>query len=594
MTLAQALAFAIIGGTIALFIWDRLRYDLVAVLALLAAVTVGIVPPDKAFSGFSDQIVIIVASALIVSAAVGRSGVVESIIAPLTPVMRSTGMQVAILAGTVTVLSAFMKNIGALAIFIPIAIQIARKHGRSPSGILMPLSFGSLLGGLMTLIGTSPNIIVSRVRGEITGEPFSMFDFTPVGIGLAVIGLAFLTFGWRLLPAAARDRATTDELFKVEDYVSEARVPAGSSVVGRTVGEFEAMAGGDVTVSAIIREKFRRYVPATDWTLQADDILVLEGESGALERILNRAKLELVGSQDADGEEKPARPDDLMTVEAVVTGNSPMVRRSPSELRLRDRHHVNVLAVSRRGDPVRTRLHRLRFQPGDLIVLQGSADNMPDALAELGCLPLAQRNVELGVRRRALVPIVILAAAMLLVALEIAPVTVAFFGAAALMVLFKAVSLKEAYRTVEWPIVVMLGALIPVSDALRTTGATELIAGWLSYGADLLPPAGALALVMVAAMLITPFLNNAATVLVMGPVAASLAQKLGLGVDGFLMAVAIGAACDFLTPIGHQCNTLVMGPGGYRFGDYWRLGLPLSCLVVLAGVPLIVLFWPLR
>jgi di/tricarboxylate transporter len=591
MTFEQGLAFAIIGATIALLVWDRIRYDIVAALALLATVASGLVPTEKAFDGFSDQIVIIVASALVVSAAVGRSGVVEWMIAPVVPFMTTTGAQIVVLVTTVAFLSAFMKNIGALAIFIPIAIQIARRTDVPVSRLLMPMSFGSLLGGLMTLIGTSPNIIVSRVRSEIGGEPFSMFDFFPVGIGLTVVGIAFLMIGWRLLPRTGRSRKPPEELFKVEGYVSEARVPAGSAVIGKAVQDFEALGNGDVTVAAIVREKFRRYVPSSNWTIFEDDILVLEGDPHALQKIVERAGVELVGNKEIPQE--AASAGEVVSMEAVVTSGSPMVGRSLAEIRLRQRYQVNVLALSRRSSRTRTRLRRVRFQPGDVVVLQGQEEALSEVFVELGLLPLAERNVQLGARRHAFVPVIILAVAMVAIALDLVPATVGFFGAATLLVLFRTINLRDLYETVEWPIIVLLGCLIPVSDAIRSTGGTELLAGWLSHVGQFLPGYGALAMVMVAAMLVTPFLNNAATVLVMGPVAASLAVQLGLGVDAFLMAVAIGAACDFLTPIGHQCNTLVMGPGGYSFTDYWRLGLPLSFIVVIVGVPLIMLFWPM-
>lgn len=591
MTFEQGLAFAIIGATIALLVWDKIRYDIVAALALLATIACGLVPAKDAFNGFSDQIVIIVASALIVSAAVGRSGVVEWLIAPVVPYMTTTGAQIVVLVTTVAFLSAFMKNIGALAIFIPIAIQIARRTNVPVSRLLMPMSFGSLLGGLMTLIGTSPNIIVSRVRSEITGTPFSMFDFFPVGVGLTIAGIAFLMIGWRLLPRTGRSRKPPEELFKVEGYVSEARVPEGSAIVEKTVRDLEALSNGDVTVTAIIREKFRRYVPSSNWTIYQDDIVVLEGDPHALQKLVERAGIELVGNKEI--EEGTTSTGELVSMEAVVTSTSPMVGHSLAEIRLRQRYQVNVLALSRRSSRTRTRLRRVRFQPGDVIVLQGQEDALPEVFVELGLLPLAERNVQLGARRHAFIPVVILAVAMIAIALDLVPATVGFFGAATLLVLFRTIGLRDLYDTVEWPIIILLGCLIPVSDAIRTTGGTELMAGWLSHVGQLLPGWGALAMVMIAAMLVTPFLNNAATVLVMGPVAASLASQLNLGVDAFLMAVAIGAACDFLTPIGHQCNTLVMGPGGYSFTDYWRLGLPLSCIVVILGVPLILLVWPL-
>lgn len=590
MTLDQGLAFAIVGGMMALFVWGRLRYDLVAMLALLAAVAVGIVPPKEAFTGFSDDIVVIVATALLVSAAVARSGIAERLMQPLAPYLTTVRRQVLVLVTAVTVLSAFVKNVGALAIFMPIAFQLARRTGTSPSCLLMPLAFGSLLGGLMTLIGTSPNVIVSRMRSEILGEPFSMFDFTPVGLGLAVAGVAFLAFGYRLLPGGRKGAAQMDAAFNIEGYTTEARLPAASPLAGKTVADLEALSEGEVAVTTIIRERFRRYVPASHWTLYAEDVLLLQGEPAALERLVARANLELLATDEAP---QDAAADDVGVMEAVVTGDSPLVDRSPTQVGLRQRYHVNLLAVSRSGERVTQRLRSVKFRPGDVIALQGDLTTLPDTLGELRCLPLAARGMPLGRGRRRFLPALVLAAAMLLVALDLVPVAIAFFGAAVMLLLFRVLSLREAYEVVEWPILILLGALIPVSEAVRTTGGTELIAGWLSMATEALPPLGALALIMVAAMAVTPFLNNAATVLVMAPIAASLAGKLNLNPDPFLMSVAVGAACDFLTPIGHQCNTLVMGPGGYRFGDYWRLGLPLSLIVVLVGVPLIALIWPI-
>ncbi|HEX6114679.1 MAG TPA: SLC13 family permease [Geminicoccaceae bacterium] len=592
MTLDQGFAFAIILGTIGLLIWDRIRYDLVALLALLASIASGIVKPSEAFRGFSDDIVIIVGSALVVSAAIGRSGLVETLMKPLVPRMQTSFMQVAVLGSAVTALSAFIKNIGALAIFIPIALQVARRTQKPSSRVLMPLAFGSLLGGLITLIGTSPNVIVSRMREQISGEPFRMFDFAPVGIGLAVVGVIFLTFGWRLLPTIKRGAGGTPETrFSIEDYIAEVCLPASSAYVGQTVRDLEALGEGDVTVAAIIREGYRRYIPAGHWRLFEGDILVLKADTHALSKLVDAAKLELIHDREVAPGDR--REEDLAVVEAVVTANSAMIGSTVEQLALRERYGLNLLALSRSGRSIAQRLRRVRFQDGDLLVLQGRAERINDKLAALGCLPLAERNVPLGRTRNLYLPAVILGIAMVLVTTDVVTVPVGFFGAAVAMLALQLLTLREAYDAIEWPVLVLFGALIPVSEALQVTGATELVAGWLSTAAQHLPPLGALGMMLVTAMALTPFLNNAATVLVMAPIGASLAGQLGLSPDPFLMAVAVGAGCDFLTPIGHQCNTLVMGPGGYRFGDYWRLGLPLSLIVAVLGTFLISLFWPL-
>ena len=590
MTLQQGLAFAVVAGMMALFVWGRLRYDLVAMLVLLTAVTVGIVPPDRAFSGFSNDIVVIVASALLVSAAVARSGITERLMAPVAPHLTTVGRQVVVLVGAVTLLSAFVKNVGALAILMPIAFQVARRAGTQPSALLMPLAFGSLLGGLMTLIGTSPNVIVSRMRAELLGQPFHMFDFMPVGVGIALAGVAFLAFGHRLLPGGRKGSASAEAAFSIEGYTTEATLPEDSPLAGKTVAELEAMADGEVTLTTIIRETFRRYVPASHWILYPDDVLILQGDSEALERLVARAKLRLAAHR---AEPAVGADAEVGVIEAVVTADSPLVDRTAAQLSLRGRYQVNVVAVSRSGERITQRLRAVRFRAGDVVVLQGDLNVLADTLAELRCLPLASRRMSLGHGRNLWLPAAVLVAAMLLVALQLVPVAVAFFGAAVLLLLLRVLTLREAYEVVEWPILILLGSLIPVSEALHTTGGTELIAGWLGVAAGALPPIGSLALILVVAMAVTPFLNNAATVLMMAPIAASLAANLELSPDPFLMAVAVGAGCDFLTPIGHQCNTLVMGPGGYRFGDYWRLGLPLSPIVVAVGAPLIALVWPL-
>ncbi len=598
MTLDQALAFGLIGTTIGLFVWGRLPYDLVALLSLLAGVVLGIVPAKKAFEGFADDVVIIVATALLVSSAVARSGAVETAMRPLLRHLRGTAAQVSVLSGMVLVLSAFTKNIGALAIFMPVAFQLSRRTGTSPSSLLMPMAFGSLIGGLITLIGTSPNIIVSRLREEITGQPFGMFDFAPVGLGIAAAGWVFLSLGWRLLPQGRRGAASMDAALNIEGYTTEAVLLPDSPMAGRPVSELEALGEGGVTVVTVIRERFRRYTPRPDWELRPDDVLLLQGEAEDLDRVVARAGLRLAGEQAkppaAASSSGGGEDEEDSVVEGVVTADSPLIGRTPAQMDLHRRFEVSLLAVSRSGQPVGQRLNAVRLRAGDVALLKGSSGTLPGALAELRVLPLSQRDIALGRNRRSLLPILVLGAAMVLLALHLVPVAVAFFGAAVLLLLLRAMTMREAYGTVEWSVLILLGALIPVSESIRTTGGTDLIAGWLSGAVEALPPMAAVALIMVAAMGVTPFLNNAATVLMLAPIAGSLAKQLGLNPDAFLMAVAIGAACDFLTPIGHQCNTLVMGPGGYRFGDYWRLGLPLSIIVVLVGVPLIALFWPLR
>jgi len=573
----------------ALFVWGRFRYDLVAAAALLVAIAAGIVPYDEAFAGFSDDIVIIVGSALLVSAGVARTGIMEAAIQRYAPRLSGVRAQLALLVVVVTVLSAFVKNIGALAIMIPIAFQFAKRSGVSPSVFLMPMAFGSLLGGLMTQIGTSPNIVVSRVRADITGEAFTMFDFTPVGASLALAGTVFLVLFYWLVPARERQGGGINEAIDIKNYTTEARVVEGSTVLGKTVADLLKLGGGEAVVTSILRAQLRHITPFPDAVLNDGDIVLIEGDPQALDGMVAQAKLSVTGARAAAGGEGGPT-----TVEAVIGEHSPMIGWSAKQLALYHRFDVNLLAVSRKGERLTERLGSLSLRLGDILLMQGNPAKLPAVLRELGALPLAERPILLGSVRRGLVPVLILLAAMGATALGLLPVEIAFFGAAVMMVLFRVIPIREVYGAVDGPILVMLATLIPVSDSLRTTGATDLISARLAEVGSALPSGGALTLILVVAMAVTPFLNNAATVLVVAPIAAGFAESLGYRPEAFLMAVAIGAGCDFLTPIGHQCNTLVMGPGGYRFSDYPRLGLPLSALVIAVAVPMLMLVWPMR
>lgn len=592
MNLHQIESFAIVAGMLVLFATDRLRYDLVAALALACAAVTGVVPPKKMFEGFSNPVVIIIASVLVLGRAAAVSGVIETYMRKLLARWQNLSVRIGLLTACVTFLSAFMKNVGTLGIFMPIAIQTARRSKQPVSFYLMPLAFGSLVGGTITQIGTSPNLLISAVREQTQGHPFSLFDFTPVGLPLSVVAVAFLSVGWRLIPQGRRGRALAGQRFEIEKYTSEARVPPESPMAGKTTGELEALADGDIIVSAIVRGGQSRYVPARHWTLQADDIIVLQGDPVTLRPVIEEAGLELLGAHELP--QTGTKDDELEAVEAVVAEGSMLIGQTLETLSLRRRFEVNVLAIGRNAGRIGNRLQKTRFRLGDVIVAQGRAPSLPDVLNQLGCLPLAERQIVLGEDRPRLLPLGILAVAMVVIAARLLPTETAFFIAAVLVVLTGSLSLKQAYDAVDWPIIVMLACLIPVGEALHETGAADLMANALTLVAAHLPGWLALGFILVASMIVTPFLHHAAAVLVMGPVAASVAGNLGFHPDAFLMAVAVGASCDFLTPIGHQNNLLVMGPGGYRFGDYWRLGLPLSISVAAFGTWLILRAWPLH
>jgi di/tricarboxylate transporter len=594
LTLPQIEALAIVAFMLVLFVSDRLRYDLVAALALSAALLTGVVPAKKAFEGFASPVIVIIASVLVISRAVAVSGVIDNAMRRVLRVLDSTTLQVAGLTAAVSFLSAFVKNVGALGIFIPVAIQAAERRNRPVSRYLMPLAFGSLIGGTITQIGTSPNVLISQVRQEVLGKPYHMFDYTPVGLPLTCLGIAFLSVGWRLLPANRRGQPTAEKRFAIEDYTSEAEVSEDSPLVGKTVSDLEALGEGEVTVVSIIREQSHQYVPRPNWTLYAGDILVLQGDPTSVQPLVDQARLKLLGAEEIAAIRPHDKDDVLETAEAVVAPDSLLIGNTPRDLHLRQNYEVNLLALSRAEERTTTRLRNSRFAPNDIVVLQGRQSQLARALTELGLLPLAERNLAIGRRRWRYLPLLILLAAMIAIAAGVVQVEVGFFIAATLIVLLRLITPREAYDAVEWPIIVMLGCLIPVGEALKDTGAAKLLADGLTVLAAQLPAYCAVGLIMVVSMLVTPLLHHAAAVLLMGPVAAAVAKNLGFAPDAFLMAVAFGAASDFLTPIGHQNSTLVMGPGGYRFSDYWRLGLPLSIIVAVCGTALILLEWPLR
>jgi di/tricarboxylate transporter len=587
----QWLSILTLAGMMVLFIWDRFRYDISAVMALLGAVALGVVKPKDAFSGFSDDIVVIVGSALVISAAVQRSGKVEVMLGAVASRVRSARAELMLLTGSVGFASALVKNVGALSMLMPAAVQMARKRGASPSGLLMPMSFASLLGGLMTLVGTSPNIIVSRVRMDMTGQPFGMFDYLPTGLGLLAVGLVFLWLAGPLIPGNRTAPPQVHEAVDVGAYTTEAMVPAGSTAVDDTTRGFVKRHGGELAIVGLIRDGARGAVHPFA-RLREGDVLILEGEPDVLQQAIARDRLVLEGKDRAvpEGSER----DEIVVVEAVVTRGSALVGKAAGRYFLHERYGINLIAISRAGERLDRKLAETVLRAGDVVVLQGPAGLLPQRLRDLGTLPLAERTIRLGQRTRGWLPLVILGAAMAATATGAVPVAIAFFAAAALVVIAGTLPVRQAYEAIDWSILVMLGALIPVSDSLRTSGASQVLASGLAEMGAVLPPWAAVGMILVAAMAVTPFLNNAATVLVMAPISAVFANDLGYRPEAFLIATAVGAGCDFLTPIGHQCNTLVFGPGGYKFSDYARLGAPLSLLVVLVGTPLILMVWPLR
>ncbi len=595
----QLIVFGALAATLVLFVWNRWRFDLVALLALLVSTLAGLVPPDRAFEGLGHPAVVTVAAVLVLSRGLLNAGVVDVLARHLARAGQRPWAQVASLTGLVALCSGVMNNVGALALFMPVAAWMSRSAGRSASLLLMPLAFGSLLGGTLTLIGTPPNIIIAAYRQETQAPAFGMFDFLPAGAAITVTGVLFIAVvGWRLTPLRKEADAGGD-LFEISAYLAELRVPEGARFAGRTLHDLvTAVEDADIVVVGMVRDRRLRPMPSVFEVLREEDVLLVEADSESLDRFLAGTGLVLAeeaGTRDeeADRPTREARTGELTLAEAIVTPDSILVGRTATALEIRDRFGVNVLAVARHGRRLRARLSRIRFLAGDILLVQAGEDALASALNALGALPLASRGLRLGKPRKVALASVIFAAALALIALDLVPSATALVGAAVAMVATGLIAPSEVYKAIDMPVIVLLAALLPVGHALEDTGGSQLIADGLLAMGRAVPPAGTVAILMGAVMLLSNVVNNAAAAVLAAPVALNLARGLDASADPLLMAVAIGSSCAFLTPIGHQSNTLVMAPGGYRFGDYWRMGLPLSLLVVATAVPVILWRWPL-
>ena len=590
MSLQQWLAFGVLGAALVLFVWGRWRYDVVAVAALLAVTLLGLIPADEAFDGFAHPAVITVAAVLIISRGLLNAGMIDAVVKAISPLRGRENLQLAAQCVIIALLSGFMNNVGALALMLPVALQNAYRDGYPPGKTLMPLAFASLLGGLVTLIGTPPNIIIATFRAQQKGEAFGMFDFAPVGLVIAAAGLVYLVvLGWRLIPLN-RNKGASGPAFVIDNYISEASIPGEAKAVGITIAELEGLVEDDIAVVGLIRDGTRRLVPAARLRLRAGDIVVLRGDTDSLKSMIDAGGLALVGDGGFGREE--LRSEEVDLYEAVIGPGSPLIGRSTSMLRLRTVHGVNLLAVARQGQAIDERLDKIRFRAGDVILLQGPRKEMPEILQRLGCLPLAERALGLDRQRRLALGGGLFAVAIGLVVFGLVPVHIAFIAVAGLYVITGIIRLNELYTAIDWPVIVLLGAMFPVGAALEATGATGLVADGIVNVTSGLSVAWVILILMVVTMFVSDVINNNATAVLMAPIAVTVADRLGVQSDPFLMAVAIGASCAFLSPIGHQANTLVMEPGGYRFGDYWRVGLPLEVVIVAVSLPALMFFWP--
>ncbi len=585
------LLFALLAAMLALFVWGRWRYDLVALGALLVAALAGIVPAEEAFSGFGNTAVITVALVLTISAGLTRSGAIGIVGRYLSTIGGGVARHITVLGSIGAVLSAFMNNVAALALLMPLDMRAARQAKRVAGYTLMPLSFATILGGLVTLIGTPPNILIAEFRGRATGAPFTMFDFTPVGLVAAGAGLVFMALvGWRLIPV--REDGAGDRRGEGNEFLAELMVPEGSKAAGRRVADLEAEADrAGLAVLSLVRGGKRLYGAARSTDLRPDDVLLVEATSDAIDEFRAALALDFVGGKDAGLTEAGARG--MKVSEAVVPEDARIAGRSAQTIGLGWRRRTVLVGIARGGRRIDRELRRTLIRPGDVLLLLTPEDEAEGVIDWLGCLPLADRSLAVTDTSRILPALGLFAAAIAAATLGLVSLPVAFGVVVIGYVLFRVLPLAEIYAHIHWPVIVLLAALIPIGVAFETTGAAALVAEGLVVLTSGFPAWVALALLMAVTMTISDVLNNAATAVLAAPVAIEVAARTGASPDPFLMAVAVAASCAFLTPIGHQNNTLVMGPGNYRFGDYWRVGLPLEILIVLVSVPAILVFWPL-
>ncbi|MFK5972684.1 MAG: SLC13 family permease [Flavobacteriaceae bacterium] len=618
--------------TFLLFIWGRLRYDIVSIIALgalfitdkaLGGETSNLIMSESdIFIGFAHPAVITVALVLIISRALRNSGVVNLISRQIAPYSKNQLTHITSLSGVVAILSAIMNNVGALALMLPVALKSSIKQKRSPSIILMPLAFASILGGMITMIGTPPNIIISTFREtqlrdmraraledtlspaaqyfisqnidvkQFIPEAFSMLDFSPVGGALALMGVLFIAFiGWRLIPKTAHKKSITESLFSIDEYITEIRIPEECKFIGLQISEIESFTKDRLTIFGRISKNETMRLLSNEHIIKKGDRFQIKADPVDLKVMMDEYGLRLtkIMRQRID----LLKDKHTAFKEVLVTPGSPLENQNRDFFYKHSSNTLILMAIARQGQPIRKRLRNMFFRVGDVLLIQGSIDNLNDNINSLELIPLAERNVKVGVYSKVGLALLIFGTAIALSMFGILPITLAFTGAVLMYIFTGILPIRELYHQIDWPIIVLLGAMIPVSNALQTTRSTGLIADFMLNMTTNLPPWSILALIMIITMTLSDVINNAATALIMAPIAVEIAISIGVSIDPFLMSVAVGASCAFLTPIGHQCNALILGPGGYRFSDYWRMGLPLEILIVILGAPLILYFWPL-
>ena len=573
---------------VGLLIWGRWRYDAVTLVALATLVLFDVIPINSAFSGFGHPAVIIVALVLLISRGLQESGFVGLIGGQLSKIPLSENQFLLVILVTAAALSSFMNNIGAMAILLPVTIAVCQQNSWNPPKFLMPLAFASILGGMNTMIGTPPNIIISQYRETYTGTSFNFFDFSFVGVAVSLLGVVFIAFlGYRLVKVR-QEAGDEIKLIDLKNYLFEVRVKKDSKAIGKRLSEIKKVAGPETEVLGIVNESGAVSKVSMVTKFAHNQVLVIKTSPDDISRLQSDLDLEI--SEDLN----TIKESDLEEIEVMVTASSRLIGRKQEFLKRLASEDLALLGLWRQGAKFRTRLSREIFRVGDVLLLGVRSideEGVKERIKHLGLMPLMQREMQvIPSRSRLLKSIIFFVTFLLLAAFNVINIVIAFLLCVLAFIGVKVLN-GNLYRSIEWPVIVMLAAMIPIGQALETTGISNNIAMFISGYTEALPVYMIILLILVVTMFVSDIINNAATAIIMAPISANIASQLGAPVEPFLMAVAVGASCAFLSPIGHQCNTLVMAPGGYKFGDYWRLGLPLEIVIAAISVPMIMYVW---
>jgi len=584
----QIILSSTLVALLCLFIWGKIRYDALAIGALFVLVVLEIIPANDAFAGFAHPAVITVALVLIISQGLSNSGI-AGLVGKLIGGREFTEFQFLIcLLLIAAILSSFINNIGALAILLPITLNICQKMEWHPSKFLMPLAFACILGGMNTAIGTPPNIIISEYKATISNTGFNFFDFSYVGLVITIICIVFISFVGNKLIFLRKEVPTSEHLINLKGYLFEVMVNEGSSSIGMTLYAFKTQAGEDTEILGIVSESGSVRKVQNNMRIKEGQILVIKTPPDDIGNILDIFDFSIPKELHSFDE------DDLEEIEVMITPGSRLIGRKYDFFLKLAFEELNLLGLWRKGSKYRTRLTRETFKAGDVLLLgvrDLAEEDVSNKIKHLGLMPLRQRELQtIPSRSRLIKGLVFFALSIFLVSFNYLSAAPAFLLCVLGFARIKIID-SNFYRGIDWPIIVMLAAMIPIGTALQTTGVSALIATSISqYAADL-GLFWILLIILIVTMATTDIINNAATAVIMAPISTGIAIELGYAIEPFLMVVAVGASCAFLTPIGHQCNTVVMGPGNYKFTDYWRMGLPMDILIILATIPMILFVW---